>query len=61
MLASRTVQKSEHASTLPGAPDGDYVVFKFLASFEHKQSAIETLATMKDTDGHWRVIGYFIK
>jgi len=46
---------------VPGAPDGEYVVIRFSTSFEKKQSAIESITPMLDSDGVWRVSGYFIK
>jgi hypothetical protein len=60
-LKSRVVKSRKFAATLPGAPDGAYVVIQFTTSFEHKQVATETVTPMKDTDGRWRVSGYFIK
>lgn len=60
-LASREMAAAEFSTTLPGAPDGEYVVFKFNASFEHKATALETVTAMKGVDGAWRVAGYFIK
>lgn len=60
-LESRTLEGAEYATSLPGAPDGEYVVIQFDTSFEHKESAVETITPMKDTDGIWRVGGYFIK
>ncbi len=60
-VLSRRVLSKTYASSLPGAPDGDYVVIQFASSFEHKQSAIETVTPMKDKDGQWRVSGYYIK
>jgi hypothetical protein len=54
--------KSKHYKTsLPGAPDGEYVVIKFNASFENKKSAVETITPMLDKDGTWRVSGYYMK
>ncbi len=47
--------------TLPGAPDGQYVLLQFQAAFENKASAVETVTVALDTDGTWRVAGYFIK
>lgn len=58
---SRELKSAELASTLPGAPDGEYVVIQFTTRFEHKASAVETVTPMKDPDGAWRVSGYFIK
>ena len=60
-LKSRTLQSATPSSTLPGAPDGAYVVLQFASSFEHKASALETVTPMQDADGKWRVSGYFIK
>ena len=60
-LKSRKVKSAEYTTSLPGAPDGHYVVVQFDTSFEHKAAAIETVTPMKDPDGVWRVSGYFIK
>ncbi|MFZ3264823.1 MAG: DUF4019 domain-containing protein [Terriglobales bacterium] len=60
-MISRKLKSATYAKTLPGAPDGDYVVIQYETRFEHKQSAVETITPMLDTDGHWRVSGYFIK
>jgi len=60
-VLSRKVQSATYAKTLPGAPDGDYVVIQYDSSFEHKQSAVETVTPMLDKDGKWRVSGYYIK
>jgi hypothetical protein len=58
---SRTLKTAKYSTTLPGAPDGEYVVIQFDTSFEKKQSAVETVTPMKESDGRWRVSGYFIK
>ena len=58
---SRDVKSAEYSRTLPGAPDGEYVVLKYGASFQNKKEAIETVVAMKEKDGEWRVGGYFIK
>jgi len=60
-LNSRTVKSKTYKTSLPGAPDGEYVVLQFTTSFENKKSALETVTPMKDKDGRWRVSGYFIK
>jgi len=60
-LETREMAASKFRSTLPGAPDGEYVVFQFSSSFANKATALETVTAMKDTDGAWRVAGYFIK
>lgn len=60
-VLSRRLRSAEYRRTLPGAPDGDYVVIQYDTSFEKKKSGIETVTPMKDGDGIWRVSGYFIK
>jgi hypothetical protein len=60
-LKVREMATSKFSTTLPGAPDGEYVVFQFNSSFEHKATALETVTAMKDADGAWRVAGYYIK
>jgi hypothetical protein len=60
-VISRKVKSRQYATSLPGAPDGEYVVIQFDTSFEKKKSAVETLTPMKEKDGSWRVSGYFIK
>ena len=60
-VQSREIASAEYVTTLPGAPDGEYVVFLFNASFENKENAVETVTAMKDLDGAWRVGGYFIR
>ena len=60
-VISRVVKNAVYKTSLPGAPDGEYVVIRFAAVFEGKQSAIETVTPMVQKDGRWRVSGYFIK
>ena len=60
-LESRKLKHAQYTQTMPGAPDGEYVILQFETSFEKKKAAIETVTPMKDKDGKWRVAGYFIK
>ena len=61
VLISREVRLKKYARSLPGAPDGEYVVIQFNTSFGNKKSAIETVTPMLESDGSWRVSGYYIK
>ncbi len=58
---TRKVKSTQYATSLPGAPDGEYVVIQYETAFQKKRSAIETVTPMRDPDGKWRVSGYFIK
>lgn len=60
-VISRKLSSAEYLTQLPGAPDGQYVVLQYESSFEHKNSAIETVTTTLDKDGKWRVCLYVIK
>jgi hypothetical protein len=60
-MKSRQLKSKEYRTSLPGAPDGEYVVIQFETSFENKKSAVETITPMLDKDGTWKVSGYFIK
>ena len=60
-LISRQVKSTSYRTSLPGAPDGEYVIIQFKTSFDNKKSAIETVTPMKEKDGSWRVSGYYIK
>jgi hypothetical protein len=60
-VLSRKLRGAETKSSLPGAPDGKYVVFQFDTSFAGKKSAVETVTPMQEEDGSWKVSGYFIK
>jgi hypothetical protein len=59
--ASRKVKRARIATTLPGAPDGRYVLIEFASSFASKKEAVETATVMLETNGEWRVSGYFIR
>lgn len=58
---ARKVTSRKYSTTLPGAPDGQYVVVVFESAFERKAAAVETAVMMLDTDGTWRVSGSFIR
>ena len=60
-LVSRKLKSAQHETKLPGAPDGEYVVLQFATTFEKKAAAVETVTPMLDTDGTWKVSGYFVR
>jgi len=60
-LVSRDLKSAQYTTSLAGAPDGQYVVIRYTASFENKKSAIETITPKLDEDGKWHVSGYYIK
>lgn len=60
-VVSRKLKSTIYTKSLPGAPDGEYVVIEYDSGFGHKASAVETVTPMLDNDGKWRVSGYYIK
>jgi len=60
-LISRKLKTATYRTSLPGAPDGKYVVIQFDTSFKNKKSALETVTPMMEKDGKWKVSGYYIK
>ena len=60
-IIKRTLKSSHFMTSLPGAPDGQYVVIQFETTFENKESAVETVTPMLDSDDEWRVSGYYIR
>ncbi len=59
--SGRKLRVIQYRTSVPGAPDGEYVVLQYEATFENKKSAIETITPMLDKDGAWKVSGYYIK
>jgi Protein of unknown function (DUF4019) len=60
-VISRNLKGTQYKTSLPGAPDGEYVVIQYDTSFENKWSAVETITPTLDKDAQWRVSGYFIR
>ena len=60
-LVSRKLKRAQYASSLPGAPDGKYVVIQYDSVFQNKSAAVETVTPMLDKDGQWHVSGYYIR
>ena len=60
-VKSREFVGAKYVTEAPGAPDGEYVIIQYKASFENEKNAVETITPMRDADGQWRVSGYFIR
>ena len=60
-VKSRQLTSATFARSLPGAPDGEYVVILFETDFQSRAAAVETVTPMREKDGSWKVSGYFIK
>jgi hypothetical protein len=60
-IVSRKLKTKKYMTSVPGAPDGEYVLIQFDTSFDKKKAAVETITPMIDKDGKWHVSGYFVK
>ena len=59
-MKKRIFDAAQYTSSLPGSPDGEYVVMKYKTEFANKANAVETLISKKE-EGQWKVAGYYIK
>lgn len=59
-MTSRKLLSADYVTSLPGAPDGEYVVLQYQTSFKNKANAIETITPMMD-EGSWKVSGYYVR
>lgn len=60
-LISRYAATREYMTSLPGFPDGEYVVIKFRSSFEKKKNTVEIVTAVREPGGKWKGAGYKIK
>jgi len=57
-FVERQPAEAVYKKTLAGRPDGDYVTAFFVSKFANKQEVVETVTTVREPDGRWRVTGY---
>jgi hypothetical protein len=60
-LVSRTPTTAVYKTTLQGRPDGEYVTVVFNADYANKTGMEEVVTTVRESDGRWRVTGYFTR
>ena len=60
-VLQRNVKTTSYETNVPGKPDREHVAIQFQTKFENKAIGIETITPAKDSDGVWRIWGYFIK
>ncbi|WP_448563361.1 DUF4019 domain-containing protein [Thalassotalea ganghwensis] len=59
-VKSRSKLGAKEYTSLPGVPDGEYLVIQYQTEFQNGKSATETL-TLSKNSGNWLAVGYFIK
>lgn len=60
-LTSRTLAVEQRLDGLPGAPPGEYIVRQYHSVYGGVRAVVETLTLLREDDGAWRVVGYFIR
>jgi hypothetical protein len=60
-LTSRGLAVEQQFNGLPGAPPGEYVVRQYHSVYDARQAVTETLTLVREADGKWRVVGYYIR
>jgi hypothetical protein len=57
-MMARKLADAAYRTSMPGGPEGQYVLIHFHTSFEKKKAAFETVITVLDKDGKWKVASY---
>ena len=60
-VAARKLRSATYATTLPGAPPGEYVVIEFTTHFDKRPLTVETVTPRREADGRWKVSGYLVR
>jgi predicted lipoprotein len=58
---ARKVRSATYTRSLPGAPEGEYVVIQYDTRFENRPQSVETVTPMREKNGTWKVAGYHIR
>ena len=60
-VGERTRTDARYTTDIPGAPAGEYVLLRYSTEASGDRTVGETVAQMKQSDGSWKVVGYFIQ
>ena len=60
-LKIRNLKDTTTTTSLPAAPDGNYVALQFDATFWNEQKVVETVTVIQEPNGIWAIVGYFIR
>jgi hypothetical protein len=59
-FVGRNLMDASYTTSVPGAPEGQYVILHYAASFANRQDTVETV-TLALAKNYWWVSGYYIK
>ncbi len=60
-LLLRASKGREYTTTLPGVPEGEYIVITYSSSFTQLESAVETVVMVRNPAGAWKPAGYYVR
>jgi hypothetical protein len=60
-VKQRSSVRTAFTREFQGVPEGDYALVNYRTSFEKRDDSDETVTLERESDGQWRVIGYFIR
>lgn len=60
-VVGRSLKSATYTTSMPNAPEGEYVVILFDSEFSKQKSVTEKIIPMLGEDGKWRVGGYYIE
>lgn len=60
-MGARRFLGARYMTELPGAPKGRYVVIQYQVMAVDNTKLVETITPMLDSDGTWRVSGYYVR
>jgi hypothetical protein len=60
-VTERRLHEHTLETIMPGVPEGEYMMLEYRSVFEKQPQGAELVVCMKDEDGAWRVIGYFLQ
>jgi hypothetical protein len=60
-FGARHLLGARYETSLPNAPPGKYVILQYETGVSQGRTVVETVVPSLDTDGRWRVGGYFIR
>jgi len=60
-VKSRKQASANFTKTLPGVPEGEYVVLQYTTDFANRAGVTETVVPMRLPDGSWKVTTYLIR
>ncbi len=60
-FGTRKLIASKFSTTLPNVPPGQYVILQYETAVAGKRTVIETVTPKRESNGAWRVAGYYVK